>query len=298
MATLNGKTDNEKLADLGTRFYKAQGIWFLNAFWNDFAQKEANNIWDFVHRHETIDPKKAEGNELDELQAHRFLEQINSTMTVSELREYIRSVGVEKVRYIPLSHYLLARYKASLKKLVNAKQADNQDEIDKAQRLLDEAQAALQKAQKAAKESADAEAALKAALADLHAQEKEFNDTTDRLKKKSEEGSVVQQNKAKNELAQHLASDPLPLRRSKLNTEAATKKAEKARAAAEAALQEAEKKFAEADAYLKDVSSRSGSAQGSLWWIDRELQEAKKYMPQKKGGVAKANSVLPEQLKE
>jgi DNA repair exonuclease SbcCD ATPase subunit len=277
---------------LATRNYKAQAIWFLNAFWNDFAGKEADNVWDYTHRHQALDPNKADGTELDELLAHRFLEQINSTMTVAELRDYIRSIGVDKVRYVPLTHYLLARYKADLKKLVNAKQADNQDEIDKAQSLLDAAQAALTHAQKAAKEASDAEAELKAALADLHAQEHAFNSRTEELTKKTTEGSVVGQNKAKAELAQHLASDPLPLRRSKLNTEAATRKAEKARAAAEAALNEAQKRFEEADAYLKEVSSRSGSAKGALWWIDRELQEARKYMPTKKGGVAKSNFAL------
>jgi len=217
-------------------------------------------------------------------------------MTITELRDYIRSVGVDRVRYVPLSHYLLARYKADLKKLVNAKQADNQDEIDHAQALLDGAQLALQKAQKSAKDAADAEAELKAALADLHAQEHAFTSKTNELTKKTTEGSVVGQNKAKAELAAHLASDPLPLRRSKITTEAATKKAEKARNAAEAALNDAQKKFAEADAFLKEVSSRSGSAQGSLWWIDYQLQEAKKYMPQKRGGVLKSNSVALTEL--
>jgi len=110
---------------------------------------------------------------------------------------------------------------------------------------------------------------------------------TDELTKKTTEGGVVAQNKAKAELAAHLASDPLPLNRAKLNTEAATKKAEKARAEADMALEEAKKRFDEADKYLAEVTSRSGSAQGALWWINKDLQEAKKYMPQKKGGIVK-----------
>jgi len=69
------------------------------------------------------------------------------------------------------------------------------------------------------------------------------------------------------------------------------KKAEKARIAADAALDEAQKRFAEAEAYLKEVSSRSGSAKGALWWIEKELQEAKKYMPQRKGGVGNKSVV-------
>jgi len=282
---LSGKTDAEKLGNLTQKNYKNQAIWFLNAFWNDFASKEADNIWEFKHKHDNIDPKKAEGNELDELNAHRFLEQINTTMTVAELRDYIRSIGVDKVKYVPLVHYLIARYKADLHKLVNASQGDNQAEVEKAQKMLEAAQEALEIAQKRSKEAATAEAELKAALAELRKQEEEHNRRTEELKRKSNEGGVVAQNKAKAELSQHLEKDPLPLNRAKLNTEAATKKAEKARVAADAALEDASKKFAEAEAYLKEVSSRSGSAKGALWWIDRELQESKKYMPQRKGGV-------------
>jgi len=124
-------------------------------------------------------------------------------------------------------------------------------------------------------------------------------------KKKSEDTNlgVVQRNKAKNELAQHLSEDPLPLRKAKLTTEAATKKAEKARIAAGLAQIAAEKakdealeraefsrqkalemesKFAEAERYLEELRSRPGGGQGALWWIERELHEAKKYMPKRK----------------
>jgi len=241
--SLSGKTDNEKLANLSAKIYKEQAIWFLNAFWNDFAAKEAENIWDWKHKHEDLDPKKTEGNELDELNAHRFLEKINTTMTVAELRDYIRSIGVDKVKYVPLVHYLIARYKADLHKLVNASQGDNQEEVDKATKMLEIAKTALQNSQSRSKEATAAEAELKAALAELHKQEEDYKRKTEELTRKSNEGGVVSQNKAKNELQQHLATDPLPLNRAKLNTEAATKKAEKARIAADAALDEAQKKI-------------------------------------------------------
>jgi len=285
--TLQGKTDFEKLADLTQKEYKAQAVWFLNAFWHDFASKEGENVWNWVHKHAELDPKKKEGCELDEFQGHRFLESIGTTMTVQELRNYIRSIGVDKVKYIPLAHFLLARYKADLHKLVTASQGDNQQEVEKAQKMVESAQAACIDAEAKAQVSAKAEAELKAALAELKAQEDAFHARTEDLKRKSENGSVVQQNKAKAELAQHLASDPLPLNRAKLNTEAATKKAEKARMAADAAHEDAKNKLDQAEAYLKEVQSRSGSAQGSLFWIQREIQEMKKYLPEKKGGVKK-----------
>jgi len=80
-----------------------------------------------------------------------------------------------------------------------------------------------------------AKAELEAALAELHAQEAAFNGRTAELTKLSEEGSVVQRNKAKNELAQHLSSDSLPLRRAKISQEAAVKKADRAAQAAKEA---------------------------------------------------------------
>ena len=89
------------------------------------------------------------------------------------------------------------------------------------------------------------------------------------MTRKSSEGSVVQQNKAKAELAQHLAEDPLPLRKAKITLEAARKKAEKARAPfeaatkiAEEALERTRQRVAEAEAYLQEVKSRPGSPHG------------------------------------
>jgi len=52
-------------------------------------------------------------------------------------------------------------------------------------------------------------------------------------------------------------------------------------------LNDAQKSFDDAEKFLTEVQSRSGSAHGSLWWIETELQEARKYMPQKKGGLTK-----------
>jgi len=108
---------------------------------------------------------------------------------------------------------------------------------------------------------------------DLKKQETEFNSKTKELEAKTAQGSVVQQNKAKAELAQHLASDPLPLRRAKTTAEAAVKKLEK--------------KFHEAEAYLQEVKQRPDAAPGALWWIERELHEAKAYLPTSKGGYGK-----------
>jgi len=137
----------------------------------------------------------------------------------------------------------------------------------------------------------------------VQSQEKAYNSKTEDLKKKSEEGTGVQQNKAKAELSQHLAGDPLPLRKAKITNEAAVKKAEKATKAAEAAaaaatqakeaaeqaVEAAKGKVAEAEAYLEEVKNKPGSAQGAIWWMERELHETRAYLPTAKGGYAKKN---------
>jgi len=344
--TLEGKNDQEKLDNLCKLNYKDQAIWFLNAFWHKFGEAEADNIWKYKHKHDELDDKHKEGCQLDELQAHRFLESQHETLTVSKLREKLQATGIDKNtkrKYIPLVHYLIIKYDADWHYLVTASQGDNQKEVEEAQRMLEQVQRAFEEVQRSAQaakarevESREAERAavqkeaeakeaqaaakqaqieLEAALAELKAQEDAFNAKTEELKRKSEAGSVVQMNKAKNELAQHLASDPLPLRRAKITQEAAVKKAERAyktaeeatrksvearaaaeeavrkaeaaREEAEQAVEEARRKVEEAEAFVEEVKKKPGNAAGAIWWIDNELREARKYLPTSKGGVAK-----------
>jgi len=43
---------------------------------------------------------------------------------------------------------------------------------------------------------------------------------------------------------------------------------------------ECAKRLADAETYLQKVMAQgTGPALGSLWWIDRELREKKKYLP-------------------
>lgn len=284
---LEGSNDTEKLHNLCQMSYKEQCVFFLNAFWLDFGEKEADNIWNYCAKFVELDiEKKEEGCAVDEFNAHRFLESFDRTLSVRAMREKLYGVGVEKVKLVPITYYLIFHFDVDWSKLVNAAPGDA-EEIAKAQAMLDAAKAALKEAQDADAAAKKAQAELEAAQAELQAQEDAYNAKTEELKRKSEEGGIVSRNRAKNELAQHLGEDPLPLRRAKLNTDAAVRKAEKAAAAAAEALAEAEARFAEAEAYLKEVSSKSGSSQGSIWWIDRELHEAKKYMPLSRGGIVR-----------
>jgi DNA repair exonuclease SbcCD ATPase subunit len=281
------------------------------------VEKEAENFWKWVQMVSELDlKKKAEGCELDELNAHVFLEKNNETMTVKQLRDKLREIGWEKrPMMFPTVVYLIMKFKADWHYIVNAPQGDNQKEIEKAQKMLEEVEKLLQQAIQAAEdakvaaeaaaarqaEAAEAKIEMERAVAEVKAQEDARDNKTKDLQKKSEEGGAVSRNKAKAELAAHLSEDPLPLRKAKITLEAADRKAAKtlkaatearekadaAAIAAEKAVEETQAKLREAEAYLEEVKQAGGDAMGALWWMSRELEEKKKYLPSSKGGVTR-----------
>jgi len=291
-------TEAQKFREFTSMNYIEQAKAFMNAYWTKI-NTDTEDIWNWTHQFITLDHENGKaGCDLDEFNAHRFLEKLGETKTIKDLRDELRDIDMDFNKRMALIEYLLYHYKYTISDFIKRPQGGNSDEIHKAQKNLEEAQESLEVArvaqEQAAKEAellAKAEAELKAALGELHAQEDAYNSKKRDLEKKSEDTNlgVVQRNKAKNELAQHLAEDPLPLRRAKLTTEAATKKAEKARIVADAAsalaeskLRDCEKKFDEAQQYLEEIRSRTGGGEGALWWIDRELKEARKFMPKRK----------------
>jgi hypothetical protein len=78
-----------------------------------------------VHKAVELDEaKRAEGSDLDEFQAHRFLEFFKETLTVQAMRDKLRSTGaiVGQVKRIPLTHLFIFKYNADWHTLVNAPQ--------------------------------------------------------------------------------------------------------------------------------------------------------------------------------
>eukprot|EP01084_Bolivina_argentea_P031239 57823_1 len=90
---LEGNTPKEKLDCLCKKIHKDQTVWFLNAFWDEWAEGEAEQFWTFVQHAITIDNAKAAGFELDEMEAHRFLEKADEAHTVLEMRSQLRKAG-------------------------------------------------------------------------------------------------------------------------------------------------------------------------------------------------------------
>jgi len=300
----------EKFDALTKKNYVGQARWFLNGFWNDGAESETENVWKFAQKMIELDKRKKEGNDLDEFEAHKFLEAQGETLTVIALREKLRQIDIDNNNRMALIEYLIFKYKKSVEATVNAPQSDNKEEMEKASRMVESAQNALIEMQakleeqkqalaaqkKAEDEARKAEEENKAALAELKKQEDEYHHKCADLEAKSKEGNIVQKNKAVQELAQLKAEDPLPLRKAKITQESSVRKAEKSRKEAEAATartaektrqvetltKEAEKKFDEAQQYLEEVKAKGGSSQGDIWWMQREITEAKKYLPKSK----------------
>jgi len=101
--------DLDLLKTICSKTYKEQAIWFLNGFWHKMSN-EAENFWKFTLKLASLDLQKgAEGCELDELGMHRFLESFNETLTVTEMRDSLRSTGaiVGNPKMFPITYYYI-----------------------------------------------------------------------------------------------------------------------------------------------------------------------------------------------
>lgn len=141
--------------------------------------------------------KKAAGNDLDEFNAHRFLEFWQETATVIRLRELLRELGLDRKKRMSLIEYLVVKYRVTIRELIARPQGTNVE--------LARAQQALQAAQDEINKIETRKAQLEAAA----------------------NGTGIKAMQAKNELAQLLSADPTDLNRALLTAEAAVRKAQK-----------------------------------------------------------------------
>jgi DNA repair exonuclease SbcCD ATPase subunit len=174
-------------------------------------------------------------------------------------------------------------------------------EKEAAAEALAEAKKSAQAAAVAEQASEQAASELKQAVDDLHAQEQALADKIAALQAKIDDpkSGTVAKNRSKNEIEQIKSEDPLPLRKAKITQQAALKKAEKALAAATKARELAEQKeaasleakelaeqtaaaaeaaVAEAQEAFEKIKSGAGTPYGGLWWMERILEEKKKFM--------------------
>jgi DNA repair exonuclease SbcCD ATPase subunit len=288
-----------KFLELTRMKYVDQAKWYLNGFWGEGASQESENIWKYTNKFIDLDDKmKKNGCELDEFQAHKFLESLGETMTVIALRERLKKIDLDCNGKMALLEYLCFKYNKTIKQIINAPQGENPEEVKKAAEKLNLVQEALNEIQKQLEEQKKqeelvkiAEAESRAAVDDLHKQEESYHNAISVLDAKSKDPSVgtVAKSKAAAELAQLKGSDPLPLRKAKITQEASLRKVEKERKSAEEqtrkveeAVKQTEARVKEAEDYLESIKNKGGNPMGSIWWMERELIEAQKYLPKNK----------------
>jgi len=302
--------------DIGQKFkaftskkYSDQTISFLNAYWDEVGH-EAELFWDFTQQFFALDHEKGkEGCDLDEFNAHRFLEKYGETKTVKQMRDELREIDMDFNKRMAILEYLLWRNHKTVSDFVNRPQGGvDPDELLEAQRLLDEVKRSQEESQiaadlakqreneavsasnearsreEAARESEApfkrAQEELNLAIAELQAQEEDYRRKSTELKSKSEDQNVgvVTRNKAANELSQLLATDPLPLRQAKISLEAAERKAERTRKPFKEALEYAEEARHEADRTADESMGAREAADAAVDECNRKFEEAEAYL--------------------
>jgi hypothetical protein len=314
----------ERFEQLNKKPFRDQAVWFMNGFWVDgpaFGENadQRELMWGYVNRMVELHPDGENGYELDEFKGHVFLEKSGMTLTVAKMRAVMKEIDLDFNKKISLSEFLIFHYRVQIADLVDAPQAADPaaaKRIAAARKAVNmakaQSEAAIQaesESQKAAAAAAAAAETARKALEVLHAQEKAFADKCAALEAKGSDMSlgVVKRGRANQELAQLRQTDPLPLNRAKITQAAAVrklkkakKKADKTAAAATEARTKAEAAFAKAEGMLQtEIKKASGGGQGELWWMSRELEEAKKFMsPAQLRKLAKQQAAAAGESKE
>jgi hypothetical protein len=224
-------SDLDRFKEVIAKPYRDQAVFFLNAFWNE-NKGDAEQLWKYVGKMVELDQdRKAEGSDLDEFSAHRFLEFWQETATVVKLRELLREMGLDRKKRMSLIEYLVVKYRVTVHELVTRPQGSNEE--------LARAQVALKAVQDEINRIETRKAQLEAAAAGA---------------------SGIKAMQAKNELAQLLSADQTDLNRAVLTAEAAVRKAQKLGGDAHGALWWIERELTEMKKYKPQKSGGIGRA--------------------------------------
>ena len=231
--------------------YKAQAIWFLNAFWKQgpsFGDNadEAESVWVYKNKCVELDKRGEEGNELNEFDAHRVLESLEEALTVKDMRAVLSAADVDFNKYVSLIEFLLYKYKVEWKTLINAPQGNvDQVKLKKAQDMVEQAQEDMRQCELKASEAKCAlmeasHAEMDAKRAESQARDEEKIAIGAEIEaKEAEEKAISTEESAKNDEAEAFRK------------EGDSRKAEEAAIAAENEQKQVEAQVAEALAALQ-----------------------------------------------
>ncbi|KAJ8599519.1 hypothetical protein CTAYLR_009451 [Chrysophaeum taylorii] len=299
--------DKEALTTLAKMPYDKQAKQFLNAYWSrelKLGKSEAacEKIWDFTHEFMRLDRRGREGCELDEFEAHQFLERDVGAMTVKDMRAALTRIDIDFTQKMSLVEFLIFHHEiqdwASLVNWTPAGSISQQKMLRRAQAQMSAAQEALSRATAKADESkveadraaAAADASSRAAVeseqaakeqhdatVELVAQEKAKADAIalEETKANDDSLSTVKRNKAKAQLAILKSEDSQPLRTARISSAAAERRARKAAKAAQTAADEAREAKVLADAAAAAAEQAMNDADLEVEALTEQLEEAK-----------------------
>jgi len=229
---------------------------------------------------------------------------MNKRMALIEYLLFKYNKSVEELVNLPQGDQKqLEEAQIKLQKVNDALQ-DLQKQLEIQQQDLDAQRIAEANAKQSEAALKQAEAELKAAVEDLNKQEQAYNNQIKVLEEEINDPNTktFNRSKASNLLAQLKQENPMPLRKAKITQEAALRRVEKERKKAEEAsrlaqeatislekqkrkveeaIKETEIKVQETTDYLEALK-KTAVPRGAIWWIERELKEAQKYLPKKK----------------
>uniref|UniRef100_A0A7S0XQV2 Calcium-regulated actin-bundling protein C-terminal domain-containing protein n=1 Tax=Chrysocystis fragilis TaxID=1411660 RepID=A0A7S0XQV2_9STRA len=305
--------DREALTRLAKQPYDQQAKQFMNAYWVrkvgfDSDPGACEKIWGYTHKFIKLDKRNGkEGCELDEFEAHQFLEKEVGAMTVKDMRAALSEISsLDFSQKMSLVEFLLFHYKisdwaylvhwspagsAAQRRMlvdVQAQMSYAQDALGVATTKAEESKVEADKAAVAAEASAQAASASQVAAREQHeatleleAQEKAKADAlaAEQVKANDESLSTVKRNKAKAQLAILKSEDSQPLRRARITQEAAERKAVKAARAAQTAAVAAKK--------AKDLAeTAAAAAERAMAEADKEVEELTDKLEEAKAACA------------
>eukprot|EP00164_Ancoracysta_twista_P000594 GFYU01000786.1.p1 GENE.GFYU01000786.1~~GFYU01000786.1.p1 ORF type:complete len:264 (+),score=127.53 GFYU01000786.1:96-887(+) len=194
----------QKLAEVTQTSIEDQAKTFLRAFVLEF-QGNFEEVLELAAEFKKYAPNPEENSlvrELDEHQAHIFLEKRGETATVVELRDALAEIDLDKNRNVAFIEYVLWKFHKNLSQLFTPPKGGASPE---ALAMLDKAIEDFQKV-----------------IAEREAREKKMEEL-----KKIADGEGVKAMAAKNELAQLQAADQLEQNKREVTLAAAKRRAEK-----------------------------------------------------------------------
>ena len=106
------------LVELCKKPFERQAKHFINAFWDRATanhkpfgehQEECERIFTWSHEFAKLDKGKR-GNELDEFEAHQFLEKCVGALTVHDMRSALKAIDIDFNRMMSLTEFLIFHY--------------------------------------------------------------------------------------------------------------------------------------------------------------------------------------------